>query len=112
MSEGNEVVVNGTTYKAATPQAVVRILEESRLSKKRLRIFYGDVKTGKDWGDPPMRGHVGRSTGSSKIPLLIRTRRSTGGEGILDHCIIRIEESAGGRCLYKVQVGDSYEISL
>jgi hypothetical protein len=97
-----EIIVGGTTYKASTDPRVVAILEGSRLNRERIRIFYGEVATGKIWDDAPMRGHVGRSTGSSKIPLLIRTARSTGGEGILDHCIVRIEASKGGRVLYQV----------
>jgi hypothetical protein len=97
------MILNETTYNDSTPLAIVKILEESRRTRKRIRIFYGDVKTGRDWGDPPMRGHVGRSTGTCKIPLLIRTARSMGGEGILDHCIIRITESKGGRVLYEVR---------
>jgi hypothetical protein len=78
----------------------VDILENSRKTRKRICIRYGDAKTGRDWGDPPMCGHVGRSTGRIKIPLLIKTRRSTGGEGILDDAIVRITESVGKRVLY------------
>jgi len=95
-------IVNGTTYKDETPKAVINLLEASRTNHTRIRIFYGDVKTGRDWGDLPMCGTIGRSMGPIKIPLLIRTSRSTGGEGILDHCIVKITESKGGRVLYQV----------
>jgi len=85
-------VVDGTTYKDATPQRVVDILESSRKNRERLCIRYGDKETGRDWGDMRMCGHVGRSTGTEKIPLLIKTRRSMGGEGILDDAIIEIRK--------------------
>ena len=101
MIKEDEKVVDGTTYKKVTSDKVIAILEQSRLSRKRLVLEYGNKETGEVWQDcTPMRGHVGRSTGTSKIPLLIRTSRSYGGEGILDHCIIRIRESKGGRVLY------------
>lgn len=93
--------VNGTSYNDETPQAVINILEASREHGFRIRIYYGNRETGAVWNDLPMRGRVGRSTGIKKIPLLIPTARSSGGEGILDHCIVAIEESPGGRILYK-----------
>jgi hypothetical protein len=101
MIKDDERVVDGTTYKKSTSGRIIAILEQSRLSRKRLILVYGDVATGKPWESAtPERGHVGRSTGTSKIPLLIRTKRSMGGEAILDHCIIQIRESKGGRVLY------------
>lgn len=99
-------VVNGTSYHTETPDAVIRILESSRAwTQARLILIYGDALTGKPWGPDatPNRGHVGRSTGTSKIPLLIRTRRSTGGEAILDHCIVEIRTSIGNKVLYKMR---------
>ena len=39
--------------------------------------------------------------GPVKVPLLIANRRSLGGGAILDHCIVRIRTSAGGRILYR-----------
>ena len=83
---------NGTTYNDATPLDVIKWLETSRERRQRLRLFYGDTVTGICWNDEfDTIGHVGRSTGSVKIPLLIKNNRSFGGAGILDHCIIRID---------------------
>lgn len=95
--------VNGTSYHKETPDAVIIILEWSRETKTRITIDYGDIKTGKTWGEVyDIEGHVGRSTGEIKIPLLIKTSRSTGGGGILDHCIIGIYTAKGKKPLYKL----------
>lgn len=96
-------IVNGTSYDIRTPDIVVAILERSRREKLRLIITYGDTETGKVWADwgIPFRGHIGRSIGEYKIPLIIKTSRSLGGEAILDYCIVKIVESKGGRVLYE-----------
>lgn len=95
-------IVNGTTYRDGTPQRVVEILEDARRSQRRLCIRYGDQQTGRDWGDTGERmcGTVNRSTGTIKIPLLVKTARSTGGDGILDDAIVRITEPKSRRVLY------------
>lgn len=85
-------ILTGTSYDARTPETVIGILEDSRIQKLRLRFHYGDTKTGKAWGDIET-GHVGRSTGPIKIPLLIKTARSHGGGGLLDHCLVKIEHT-------------------
>jgi hypothetical protein len=83
--------VNGTAYHLETPDAVVKWLETSRQNGQRIRIFYGDVETGRDWMEEyDTIGRVGRSTGDVKIPILIKSERSHGGGAILDHCIVRI----------------------
>jgi hypothetical protein len=99
LSNGNTIhykVYQGTAYHAETPDEVVSILDRALNNHRntRLRIHYGDPKTGKAWGDVET-GYIGRSTGSIKIPLLIKTTRSLGGGGLLDHCIIKIEEKIG-----------------
>lgn len=94
---------NGTFYDIKTPQEVIDVLENARLNRTRILLDYGDVKTGKTWGEVnDITGYVGRSTGSIKIPLLIHNSRSLGGGGILDHCIIAIYTSKGKRPLYKL----------
>jgi len=86
-------IVNGTAYHMETPDQVINVLEESRNSNRdqRIRLFYGDSKTGKDWHEEhDIMGYIGRSTGSIKIPLLINNRNSYGGGAVLDHCIVKI----------------------
>jgi hypothetical protein len=93
-------IVNGTYYHARTPAEVVRVLEQARLAHTRIRIHLGDVQTGRDWLDEwDVTGIVGRSMGPIRIPLMIATIRSSGGPGILDHCIVRIRTNS--RDLYR-----------
>jgi len=88
-------VCDGTWYDARTPKAVILALERARARNARVRIFYGEPETGKSWSEEnDVVGTIGRSMGPIKIPLLIHNSRSTGGPGILDHCIVRIQGSA------------------
>lgn len=101
----NYRVVNGTSYDERTPPEVVRVLESARLNRTRLHISLGETgdergRLGQDWLDENGYGRIGRSTGSIKIPLLIHNRRSLGGPGLLDHCIVRICTS-NGRVLWQ-----------
>ena len=56
--------VNGTSYDIRTPDEVVAVVEQARLSRTRLHISLGDIETGKDWlEDFETHGYVGRSMG-------------------------------------------------
>ncbi len=91
---------DGTCYRDKTPQAVVDILERSRKTGSRLRLFLGDPETGRDWMEEnDIEGRVGRSTGELKVPLLLARASSTGGGAISDRCIVRIME--GGREVWR-----------
>lgn len=99
-------VVNGTAYHKETPDDLIRLLESLRQTKERILLVYGDVKTGKKAEVSNMdRGSVGRSTGQYKIPLIIRTSRSLGGEAIMDHNILQIKKSRGGEVIYNRILG-------
>ena len=93
--------VNGTSYHERTPDEVIRVLESARLNRTRLHVSLGETEgpnAGRDWLEENMvYGFIGRSTGSIKIPLLIHNRRSLGGPGLLDHCIVRIRYTTGRR---------------
>ena len=85
-----------------TNDGVKQCIEHCYNSKLRIRIWYGDTKTGLSWLEEyDMIGTIGRSTGQQKIPLLIKNSRSMGGVGILCHCIIRIDVISSRRTIYK-----------
>jgi len=93
-------VINGTSYHKETPEAVCNILQRAMDNKDRIRVFYGDADTGRVWlEEHDTIGYIGRSTGNSKIPLLIKNTRSLGGGALLDNCIVRITK--GLKDLYK-----------
>lgn len=88
-------IVNGTTYKDATPKAVIDALERARASGERVRLFYGDTETGRSWNEEnDVSGHIGRSMGPVKVPLLVAPR-AHGGPALLDHCIVAILGASG-----------------
>lgn len=107
------MIVNGTTYNDNTPREAIAILERYRGTARRVRVFYGDTdrpdfrevhgrepEPGKDWGEEyDVVGRIGRSGGPVAIPLIIANRRSLGGPGLLDDCIVRI--MVDGRELYR-----------
>jgi hypothetical protein len=107
MATGGETdkykIVDGTAYHKETPDAVVNVLENARKSNARIKLYYGDVVTGRDWNEEyDTVGTIGRSGGGTyKIPLLIKTGRSLGGGSVLDHCIVKIKDSKTGRVLYQ-----------
>lgn len=91
MMENKYKVVNGISYQENTPDAVIRVLENAMRTNKRIRIFYGDTETGRDWMEIyDTIGTIGRSCGQNKIPLLIKNNRSHGGGAILTDCIVKI----------------------
>lgn len=94
--------VNGTFYHKETKKEVIDILESCLRNDTRIVVDYGDTQTGKSWNEEyDIKGYIGRSTGQIKIPLLVYNKRSRGGGGLLDHCIIKISTTNGGAVLYK-----------
>lgn len=90
------------TFDNNTCSKVKTVLTECYNNQCRLRIWYGDTKTGLSWMDEyDIVGTIGRSSGQAKIPLLIKNSRSSGGGGILCHCIIRIDVISSRRTIYK-----------
>lgn len=84
-------IVQETAYHADTPDRVILVLQQAWQCRTRIKITYGDLATGKVWGDRPVSGRLGRSTGEIKVPLLLKNQSSVGGEALLDHCIVKIE---------------------
>lgn len=93
------IETDGTFYHEQTAEKVVQVLNRFMHDRDtRLRLYFGDAATGKDWEERhDIEGYLGRSTGNVPIPILLHNSRSTGGGAILDHCIVKIEY-ANKRC--------------
>ena len=95
-------VCNGTFYYLDTPDRLIEVLEDIREKKTRIRIEYGNVDTGKSWGEThDISGTIGRTMGPLKCPILLYNSRSTGGGIILTDCILEIRTSKDKKLLYK-----------
>lgn len=97
-----QVTNNNTAYHSETPLKLISVLEDLIQTRQRVKIYTGDVKTGICWNEEyDTIGHIGRSTGDFKIPLLVYNSRSYGGGALLDHCILKIRDIKTGRILYQ-----------
>ena len=84
-------LVDGTSFHIETPDEVVRVLQEAINQTYRMRIFYGDPETGRDWCEEHgMIGYVRRSNGRIKVPILLYRRDTMGAPAIMDHRIVKI----------------------
>ena len=83
---------------------LINILLSCIRNKNRIRIWYGDTKTGESWLDEyDVTGVLSRSMGGRfKIPILLHDSRSYWGGAILDSCLVRIDDIATKRTLWKV----------
>ena len=82
---------SGTYYRDSTPTYVVHELERARRYHLRVRLFYGDKETGRDWGEEfDTMGYVGRTCGPIKSLILLLCCDSRGGCAILTDCIVRL----------------------
>lgn len=98
-------VVNGTAYHEETPDAVIEVIEEALHSNRAicLRFCFGDTETGKDWCEENYTiGYIGRSTGEIKVPLLLKSTKSSGGDALLDHCVVKIDKKEPSKLYQEV----------
>jgi hypothetical protein len=90
------------SFDEKTPDEICHILVTAHNTGSRIILDYGDTETGQSWGEVnDIRGTVGHSCGEIKIPLLIKTSRSTGGGAILDHRIVKLTDAKTGFVLYQ-----------
>lgn len=90
------------SFNEKTCEAVKTVLNECYNNQYHIRLWYGDTDTGLSWLEEyDTMGTIGRSTGKQKIPLLIKNSRSSGGGGVLCHCIIRIDVIGSRRTIYE-----------
>lgn len=90
-------ITDETHFHHDTPEKVRRALENARRSGERVRLFYGDIATGK--AEPEefnTCGRVSRSMGPKmRCPILIANRASSGGPLISDDRIVAIKTANG-----------------
>ena len=100
IGEARKANLKETWFHLNTPVEVRRILERYRKSGNPIRIFYGDTETGRDWlEENDVVGIVARSCGIFKVPILLASGESWG-NGILDHCIVRLMDTASRKVLW------------
>jgi hypothetical protein len=101
-------------YHEQTGEELIKVLEMVRKNRIRVKIYLGDIKTGKDWCEEhDTIGYIGLSKGTqARYPILIYNERSYGGGALLDHCIVKIKESKGGKILYQAKNYKQPEIEI
>lgn len=99
----NYRLINGTAYRLSTSGRVIEILGRAYDTRKqRLRLFYGNTKTGLDHcATEAVCGLIGRTPGPVKRPVLLARATSTTGVGINDHEIVKIVDIKTGGVLYQ-----------
>lgn len=84
-----------TWFKPKTQLRVRRILEKAWREDAKLRLFFGDADTGRDWlEENDTSGRIGRSGGLMKVPLLLSDSGRFGAP-ISDDCIVKIQDEEG-----------------
>jgi hypothetical protein len=82
---------------------LMAVLSECCRQKRRVRVWYGDRKTGESWfEEADTTGRIGHSCGEFKFPLLIPNSRSCGGSALMVGSLIRIDDIKARKTLWKV----------
>lgn len=85
-----------------TPQEVRTVLLEAKKARLLVRIYYGNVDTGRDsLEEYGMQGHIGVTAGQKKVPLICPLNDSHGGDVLSDHQVIRIRDAKTGKDFYR-----------
>lgn len=93
---------NGTYYHADTPQSVIDAIAPLINTHTRVKIYFGDPQTGRDYCEEfDITGTIGRTIGPIHMPILLNNSRSMGGGIISTNIIVKIKETRTGRVLYQ-----------
>ena len=88
---------SGLYFPDTTPEPVKTALRYLVGTETRVRIFLGNVETGKTWSEEhDCVGRISRSMGPCKVPLLIHSRRSMGGSAIMCDSVLGIMSKGRG----------------
>lgn len=81
-----------TWFHPATPRSVRSALEAARIARRPVRLYYGDVATGRDLMVlTGTVGYIGRRGTVLQFPVLCPSAESTHGSRIHDNALVRIE---------------------
>ena len=84
-------------------EELINIILRAYKYKFRIRLFYGDIHTGRSWNEEyDVMGTIGRTTGNIKIPILVHNKRSLGGGALYLPSVIRIDDIEDKRTLWKL----------
>lgn len=84
-------------------EALMSLIIRAWKYKFRVRVFYGDIHTGRSWNEEyDVMGTIGRTCGDIGIPILVHNKRSWGGGALLLSSIIRIDDIEDKRTLWKL----------
>ena len=97
LQDGNNLPI---AYHEETPEPLIRELERARIARRRIKIYLGDPKTGKNWNEEnDTTGTIGLSRGHhARYPILLETVRSSGGGTLMDDRILKLKVE--GRTVY------------
>lgn len=84
-------------------EGLINIILRAYKYKFRIRIFYGDIHTGRSWNEEyDVTGTIGKTTGNIKIPILLKRKDSNGGGALCLSSVIRIDDIEDKRTLWKL----------
>ena len=107
--------------------ALAAVLNQCLVTGRRVRLWYGDRKTGGSWNEEfDVLGRVGRSGGGRvREPILLSNSRSSGGPAVLVGSLVRVDDVAAKKTLWQVanfhvekmevtfcDMGDGYSYSV
>lgn len=83
--------IGGTYFKKETSKEVVQLINQLIESKQRVRLFYGDSVTGRDWCRRyDTIGYIGRTMGEIPRPVLLKEKQCIDGYGIEEQNIVKL----------------------
>lgn len=104
--EGRYTIGNNVVFEDSVPKKLANVIVNLNDRRKtRVRIYYGDVDTGKVWNEEfGTTGYIGYSLGAYDLryPILIHNKNSYGGVNIFTNRILKIVTTVTKRVLYQV----------
>ena len=84
-------------------EELMNIILRAYKYKFRIRVFYGDIHTGRSWNEEyDVMGIIGRTRGNIRIPILLQRKDSCFGGALLLSSVIRIDDIEDKKTLWKL----------